>query len=293
MPENARTSLHPRLRVLRGGEIAFGPPAARIQAYFWGADMRAAKTFLVALVGILFLNTLASAETIIVSAAASLTDVLGEIGRVYESRSKDRVSFNFAASSLLARQVEESAPVDVFLSADEALTDRLENENHLVPGTRRSLLSNTLVIVVAGDSAIGIRSPRELTSRNVRSLALAEPGSVPAGIYAREYLQKLNLWESVRPKVIPTENVRAALAAVEAGNADAAIVYRTDADISKKVRVAFEVPASDGPRISYSAAVIRESGHVEAAKKFLAFAESPEAARIFRRHGFAVISKSP
>ena len=234
-----------------------------------------------------------SAETIIVSAAASLTDVLGEIGKVYESRSNDLANFNFAASSLLARQVEESAPVDVFFSADEALMDRLEKENLLAPGTRRALLSNALVLVVAGDSAIAIRSPRDLLSGGVRSLALAEPGSVPAGIYAREYLQKIKLWEGLRPKVIPTENVRAALAAVEAGNADAAIVYRTDAAISKKVRVAFEVPASEGPRISYPAAVIRESRHVEAAKKFLAFVESPEAARIFRRYGFAVISKAP
>ena len=232
-------------------------------------------------------------ETLLVSAAASLTDALGEIGRVYEGRSPDLVNFNFGASSTLERQIEESAPVDVFLSADEALVDRLEQRNLLAAGTRRSLLSNTLVIAVSKDSALAIPSPRALASDGVHSLALAEPSSVPAGIYAREYLQKLGIWESVRPKVIPTENVRAALAAVEAGNADAAIVYRTDAAISRRVRVAFEVPVADGPKISYPAAVMRESRHAEAARKFLSFLESPAAAGIFRRYGFRVIPATP
>ena len=235
----------------------------------------------------------AAAGTLLVSAAASLTDALGEIGKMYEARSPDRVNFNFGASSALARQIEASAPVDVFFSADEAQLDRLEKRNLLAPGTRRSLLSNTLVIVVEKGSALAIDSPGALASDRVHSLALAEPGSVPAGVYAREYLQKLGIWESVRRKVIPTENVRGALAAVESGNADAAIVYRTDAAISKKVRVAFEVAAAEGPRISYPAAVIRDSRHAAAARAFLSFLESPAAAGIFRRHGFLRARTAP
>ena len=232
-------------------------------------------------------------ETLIVSAAASLTDALGEIGKLYEARSPDLVNFNFGASSLLERQIEASAPVDIFFSADEALVDRLEKLNLLAAGTKRSILSNALVIVVAKDSALAIASPRALASDSVRSLALAEPGSVPAGIYAREHLQRLGIWQKVLPKVIPTENVRGALAAVEAGNADAAIVYRTDAGISKRVRIAFEVPPAEGPRISYAAAIVRESRHAEAAKKFLAFLESTAASGIFRRYGFLPRREKP
>ncbi|MGH9442957.1 MAG: molybdate ABC transporter substrate-binding protein, partial [Thermoanaerobaculia bacterium] len=189
--------------------------------------------------------------------------------------------------------IEEGAPVDVFLSADKATVDRLERQRLLAPGTRRSILSNTLVVVVERGSALVIGSPRDLASDRVRSLALAEPGSVPAGVYAREYLQGLGLWERVRTKVVPTENVRGALAAVESGNADAAIVYRTDAGISKRVRIAWEVPADRGPRISYGAAEVGGSSHDRSAREFLAFLGSPSASRIFRRFGFLPLRASP
>jgi molybdate transport system substrate-binding protein len=197
-----------------------------------------------------------------------------------------KVALNFGASNQLARQVEEGAPVDLFLSADEASVDRLERKGLLAAGSRRSILSNTLVVVVEKESPLKVDAPLALASPSVRSLALAEPGSVPAGIYAREYLQALGIWESVRPKVIPTENVRAALAAVESGNADAAIVYRTDAGISRKIRVAYEVPAESGPPISYGAAIVRDTRQAGAARRFLAYLESPAAGAVFRRYGF-------
>jgi molybdenum ABC transporter, periplasmic molybdate-binding protein len=242
---------------------------------------------------VFFLRTLlpvggrpAQSETVIVSAAASLTDALQEIGKAYQAGSRDRIELNFGASSLLARQIEEGAPVDLILSADEASLDRLAGKNLLAAGTRRSLLSNTLVIVVENGSPLAIDSPRALASDRVRSVALAEPDSVPAGIYAREYLQSLGIWEKIRAKVIPTENVRGALAAVEAGNADAAIVYRTDARISERVRTVFEVPALEGPKISYGCALVRGSSHPEAARKFLFFLESPASSAVFRRYGF-------
>ena len=238
---------------------------------------------------ILILTLLASgvfAETLTVSAAASLTDAAEEIATSYEKATGVKVALNLGASNQLARQIEEGAPVDLFLSADEASVDRLERKGLLAAGSRRSILSNTLVIVVEKGSRLAVDSPRALASGSVRSLALAEPGSVPAGIYARQYLEALGLWESVRPKVIPTENVRAALAAVESGNADAAIVYRTDAGISRKIRVAYEVPPGSGPPISYGAAIIRESRQASAARRFLSYLESPAASAVFRRHGF-------
>jgi len=228
-----------------------------------------------------------SAE-VTVFAAASLSDSLKQIGSDYGKETGDRINFNFAASSFLARQIEEGAPADIFFSADEAKMDALEKKGLIVKETRRSRLSNSLVIVVAAEQGAAVSIPRDLAKDNVKKLALAEPKTVPAGIYAREYLQKQNLWPAVAAKVVPTENVRAALAAVEAGNVEAAIVYKTDAAISKRVRVVYEVPAREGPKISYPLALVKESIQAEAAKKFLRYLESKAAAAAFRRYGFVV-----
>ena len=206
------------------------------------------------------------AAALLVSAAASLQDALHEIA--------PGVTFNFAASGTLARQIEAGAPVDVFLSADEWTMDELAR-NHLV-ADRRSILSNTLVVV----SNERITRPEDLA--RLRAVAIGEPGIVPAGTYAKAWLDKRH----IRANLIPTANVRAALAAVESGNVDAAIVYRTDARISKKVRIAFEVV--DGPPISYAAAVVAASKQRAAARQFLDSLRSPAAVKIFRRYGFIV-----
>ncbi len=228
-----------------------------------------------------------SAE-VTVFAAASLSDSLKQIGSDYGKHTGDKINFNFAASSFLARQIEESAPADIFFSADEAKMDALEKKGLIVKETRRSRLSNSLVIVVAAEQGAAVSTPADLATDKVKRLALAEPKTVPAGIYAMEYLQKQNLWPTVEAKVVPTENVRAALAAVAAGNVEAAIVYKTDAAISKRVRVVYEVPAREGPKISYPLALVKESMQSEAAKKFLRYLESEAAAAAFRSYGFVV-----
>ena len=187
---------------------------------------------------------------------------------------------------MLARQIREGAPADLFLSADEAQMDGLEKAGLLLPGSRRPLLSNTLVIVVAAEGGPTIASPQDLKA--VKALALAEPKIVPAGVYAKEYLEKLGLWEALAAKVIPTENVRACLAAVESGNADAGIVYRTDALISKKVRIAWVVPREAGPRISYPFAIVKDARHAEAARRLSAYLTSKPAREIFVKFGFLV-----
>jgi molybdate transport system substrate-binding protein len=235
----------------------------------------------------LMAGRLAAAE-LDVSAAASLTDALQEIKAAYEASGGDTIVLNLGASSTLARQIEEGAPADLFLSADEAKMDQLERRGRVLAGTRRSVLSNTLVVVVPLKSPLRISSPADLASPKIRVLALAEPQSVPAGIYAKEYLRKLKLWDKVIDRVVPTENVRAALAAVESGNADAGIVYRTDAGISKKVKVAYEVPRAEGPKISYPFAALAGSKHQEAARRFLAYLESPAALAVFEKYGFLV-----
>ncbi len=227
------------------------------------------------------------AETVTVFAAASLTDSMKLAAKRYEEQSHDKIEFNFAASSLLARQIEEGAPADIFFSADALWMDELEKKELIVRDTRRNRLSNSLVIVVPKDSTTSIASPRDLIQARLGRLALADPKLVPAGIYAREYLQKQNLWADVEPKVIPTANVRAALAAVASGNADAGIVYKTDAAISKQVTVACEIPARDGPEIVYPVAMVKGASKA-AAKKFLDYINSPAGGQVFAEFGFIV-----
>jgi molybdate transport system substrate-binding protein len=230
----------------------------------------------------------ASAATVLVFAAASLTDSLHEIASDYEKTTTDHIVFNLGGSSTLARQIEEGAPADIFFSADEGKMNILEAKGLIVKWTRKSRLSNSLVIVVAAQGGAEVHSPQDLAIPRIKRIALGDPKAVPIGVYAREYLQSLKLWDSVQPKVVATDNVRAALAAVEAGDADASIVYATDAAISKKVKVAFAVPADAGPKISYPVALLHDSPQPSVAAKFLDYLNSDPAAKVFRKFGFIV-----
>jgi molybdate transport system substrate-binding protein len=244
---------------------------------------------LIAALCVLAMHSIAFAAEIRVSAAASLTDVLQAIGGNYEKETGDKIAFNFAGSSTLARQIEEGAPADVFFSADEAKMDGLEKRGLIAPGTRKSLLSNALVIVVEKAGTAQIKDARDLAKPEVKRVALAEPSSVPAGIYAKAYLEKLGLWAAISAKVVPTENVRAALAAVESGNVEAGFVFKTDAAISKKVRIVYEVTAAEGPKISYPVAVVKASEHAEAARHFIAYLSGGAAKAEFEKFGFIVL----
>lgn len=243
---------------------------------------------LVALLLLSFTTISASAAEITVFAAASLTDVLKELARNYEKETGDKIVFNFAASSLLQRQIAAGAPADIFFSADEAKMNELEAKGLIDKSTRKSRLGNSLVVVVAGDSTLQLKSGQDLTNAVIKKIALAEPKSVPAGIYAKEWLEGRGLWEAIEPRVIPTENVRAALAAVESGNVECGVVYKTDAAISKKVKVAFEVPEKESPVVSYPMAVTKESKQPAAAKKFLNYLDSKAAGDIFKKFGFGL-----
>jgi molybdate transport system substrate-binding protein len=246
------------------------------------------RLFLIAL-AVFTLSAGVEAAELSVFAAASLKEALTEIGGSYEKASGDKVVFNFGASSTLARQIEQGGPADVFFSADEAKIDALEKKGLLLPGTRRSLLTNTLVIVVASDAASAPKSALDLAKPEIKRIALAEPASVPAGIYAREYLEQLGVWMVVKAKVVPTENVRAAIAAVESGNVEVGMVYKTDALVSKKVRVAVEIPANEGPNISYPVAVVSGSKQLELAMKFAAHLAGPAARAVFEKFGFGLV----
>ena len=234
-----------------------------------------------------------SSASVTVFAAASLSDSLAKIASQYERETHDKIVFNFASSSLLARQIEEGAPADVFFSADETQMDRLQKKGLILPETRQSRLSNLLVIIVAADSSLLISAPRDLSQPGIHRVALADPQAVPAGVYAREYLRKQNVWGAIEPKVIPTANVRGALAAVESGDVEAAIVYKTDSAISKRVKIAYEVSRDAGPNISEPMAVLKDAPEPAAAKRFLQYLNSPMAGKVFSEFGFIVRDATP
>ena len=221
---------------------------------------------------------------VVVSAAASLTDVLQQLARDYEAGGGDRVVLNLAASNTLARQVAAGARVDLLISADEARMDSVRA--HLVPGTQVALLSNQLAVAVPDDRPARFASIRELAGPSFRRIAVGDPAAVPAGVYARAYLARAGLWAELEPRLLPSSSVRLALAAVENGAADAAIVYRTDIAAASRARVAFIVPAADGPVIVYPAAIVRGGRNPEGAARLLAFLRSEAAMRVFDRAGF-------
>jgi molybdate transport system substrate-binding protein len=236
----------------------------------------------------IFLSAAGQTWGLTVFAAASLTDSLKEIGADYTQQTGQKIEFNFEASSVLARQIMVGAPADIFFSADETQMDRLAGKGLIDPATRRDRLGNTLVVVTPADSTLQIQSAADLAGDSVKQIALGDPKAVPAGVYTKAWLMKLKLWDAVKPKVVPTENVRAALAAVASGNVDAGVVYKTDAMISKHVKIAYEVPRADGPDIRYPMAVVKASAEADAAKKFLDYLDSDKAAVIFKRYGFAI-----
>ena len=225
-------------------------------------------------------------KEVVVSAAVSLSDVLHQLAPTYQARTGDRLVLNLGPSNMLARQITFGAGVDLFISADEAQMDAASAA--VVPGSRIDLLSNQLAIAVPDDRARRFVSAADLTDAAIKRIAIGDPAAVPAGVYARQYLQKLGIWTQLQMKLIPSGSVRLALAAVENGAADAAIVYRTDIPAAAHAREAFVVPVADGPRIVYPAAVIRMGRNPDGARRLLTFLRGPDATAVFKQAGFLV-----
>jgi molybdate transport system substrate-binding protein len=224
-------------------------------------------------------------ESLLVSAAISLTDALQEIGHAYTKAGNAPVRFNFAGSNVLARQIVNGAPADVFISADEAQMNYADERGAIDRASRFDLASNRLVIVTPRGSARTIADAATLA--HARRIAAADPTAVPAGVYARQFLEKAGIWDRVRERLVPLGNVRAALAAAESSAVDAAIVYESDAATSSRVDVAFVVTGAPAPRIVYPAAIVARSKNRDAAAKFLAFLRSAEAKAILRKYRFS------
>lgn len=225
-----------------------------------------------------------AADEIVVLAAASLTESLSKVAAAWTAKGNPRVVLSFDASSRLAKQVEAGAPADAFFSADVEWMDWLAARGLLDAGTRRNLLGNTLVVVVPAGSTLGIAAPGDLA--RARHLALGGE-SVPAGKYARAALRTLGVWDGVAAKVVNGDNVRAVLGWVAKGEADAGIVYATDAKVEPKVRVAFTVPAGSHAPIVYPAAVTKGAANPKAAADFLAYCAGAEGMAVFSAAGFS------
>lgn len=231
---------------------------------------------------------------ILVFAAASLREALQEAATAFQQQNGARVAFNFAGSNDLAHQIGASRGVDLFLSASEGWMDTVQNAGRLVPGTRRDLLSNTLVVVAHARDTSAVAEPCALAALPFRTLALGDPDAVPAGTYARTWMQSVQcggrpLWDAVSERVAPAPDVRAALGLVLADPRVIGIVYRTDQiAFADRTRVLYEVRG--GPPIRYVLAQLSEGDSPSAATAFYAFLTGADGAAIFRKHGFTPLA---
>jgi molybdate transport system substrate-binding protein len=241
--------------------------------------------------GLALLPAVAAAQPpLVVSVAASLADVMSELARRHEQTTGQQVRLNVAGSNFIARQIVEGAPADAFVSADEAQMDIVEKAGRLVPGTRVALLTNQLVVVGRPGGTLQVDGAAALAAPAVGRLAVGNPESVPAGVYARRWLERQGVWAQISPKVVPALTVRAALAAARAGRVDAAVVYATDAAIEPTVPVLYRVPAADAPPIVYPAAVVRGPNEAAAAR-FVTYLRSADAGNAFRAAGFGLSTR--
>lgn len=229
-------------------------------------------------------------SSLLVSAAASLKEALEEIKPAYQQiHSKVAVNYNFGASGTLQQQIENGAPADIFFSAAKKQMDALQEKNLIIPETRRNVLTNNLVLIVPKNST-GITSFRNLTDAKIKRIAVGEPRSVPAGQYAEEVFKNLGILDAIKPKLVLGNNVRNVLAAVESGNADAGVVYTTDAKLSNQVKIVATAPANLHSPIVYPVAVLKSSKDPASAKEYVQFLASDRGMKIFQKYGFSKAS---
>lgn len=242
-----------------------------------------------ALLASLLLTAVAHAAPVTVFGAASLKNALDEVGAEY-AKTGGEARFSYAASSVIARQIEQGAPADIFVSADSDWIDYLAQRRLIVTSSRRDLLTNRLALIAPADSKVNFKVARGMPiAKTLGSgrLALAGP-DVPAGKYGRAALSALGVWDSVSGKLAPAENVRSALQFVARGESPLGVVYDTDAMVEPRVRIVGLFPTGSHPPIVYPAAIVASSKNPDAAK-FLAFMRGPRAAAVFKKYGFVVL----
>ena len=224
---------------------------------------------------------------IVVSAAASLADVMKEIGPKFEAENKSvKLRFNFGSSGALQQQIEKGAPVDLFISAAKGPMDALENKGLVETSAAKTLASNQVVLIRGKSTEGAIRTWDDLKDSRVKKIAVGNPQHVPAGQYGQTVLQRLNLRDAVAGKLVFGEDVRQVLNYVESGEVQAGIVYRTDAASSKKVVVVAEAPAGSHEPVVYPMAVIKGAGSAAQAKAFADYLLSARGREVLSKYGF-------
>ncbi len=224
-----------------------------------------------------------------VAAAASLKDAMEEIKIAYaKEKSNVTLTYTFGSSGSLQQQIEQGAEVDVFLSAATKQMDALKDKDLIMEDTRKNFLENKIVLVVPKDSS-SVADFNDLATDKVKQIGLGEPKSVPVGQYAEQVLTKLNILDSIKKKVVYGKDVKEVLTWVETGNADAGIVYETDAKVSDKVKIVAKAPEGSTSPVYYPAAVIKASKNPEEAKAFVNYLYSSEAKPVFEKYGFVFI----
>ncbi len=230
-------------------------------------------------------------ETVTVFAAASTTDAINDIGKMFSDKRMGKFVPSFASSSTLAKQIENGAPANVFISADQKWMDYLAEKKMIVPASRVDLLGNRIVLIAPADSPaqkVEIRPGFELVRLlGDGRLAMGDPDHVPVGTYGKQALEKLGIWKDVEPKVARSKDVRAALTLVERGEAPFGVVYATDAAITDKVKVVGTFPEDTHPPIVYPAALVIGKD-TPGAKSFLNLLKGKEARAVFEKYGFTV-----
>ena len=225
-------------------------------------------------------------EEIYVFAAASLTDAVQEIAEEVQARYSCRIFFNFAGSNTLRLQIERGSPADVYLSANRANAETLLAQGLTTAELSKIFLSNTLVVVFGASEARSLTDLGQLKAYSHEMLSLADPDTVPAGIYAKEALVNAGMWEELKESIVPALDVRAALAQVEQGNVPWGIVYKTDSHMTDKVRIAFEIPPENYSTIEYHACIIDPSEISSCAVIFWTFLGNDVSRQIFQKYGF-------
>ncbi len=225
-----------------------------------------------------------------ISAAASLKDAAEELKGIYITEHPEvSITYNFASSGTLQKQIEEGAPADVFISAGKSQMDALANKELIVKETRQDLLSNEIVLITQSDG--NLTGFADLTGSDVDQISIGTPESVPAGKYAKEALVSMELWEKIQPKLVLAKDVRQVLTYVETGNVDAGLVYSSDTVVGKGIKIVAAAPVGSHKPIVYPMAVIKDTGHPEEAQAFTEFISGDEAAQIFAKYGFKPLIK--
>ena len=224
-----------------------------------------------------------------ISAAVSLKDALTAIQKNYQAKNPNvQLLYNLGASGSLQKQIEQGAPVDIFISAAPKQMNELQEKKLINPATRKNFVENKLVVIVPKDSKLSLTKYEDLIQGDVKKVALGETAVVPAGQYAKEVLQKLALWDKVQDKVVYAKDVRTVLAYTETGNVEAGIVYKTDAASSDKVKIVATAPEGSHQPIVYPIAVVASTKQAKAAEDFVNYLFTPESKAILEKVGFVM-----